>query len=67
MVRHPDALSENFLLRRNMDSKEHARKGKEYIKAKEEHRREMIARDQAVHGENSRVKYDPTTGSLKEE
>jgi hypothetical protein len=50
-----------------MDAKEHARQSEEYLKAKQEHRNERVARDLRVHGEDSKVKYDPSTGSLKEE
>jgi hypothetical protein len=50
-----------------MDAKEHARQSKEYLKAKEEARIARENADLAVHGEFSRVKYDPTSGSLKEE
>ena len=50
-----------------MDAKQHAKETKEYLKAREEHRNEMFARDLRVHGADSKIKYDPSTGSLKEE
>lgn len=50
-----------------MDAKELKRKNEEFIKAKKDYQKEMIARDRAVHGEDSRIKYDPATGGLKEE
>ena len=50
-----------------MDPKQFKRETEEHAKAKAEYRKEMISRDQAIHGENSRIKYDPKTGSLKEE
>lgn len=49
-----------------MDAKELARKNKEYLKAREEHRNETTNRDRAVHGSDSKVKYDPATGTLRE-
>ena len=50
-----------------MDAREHKRKTQEYLKAKKETRDAMMQADRAVHGEDSRVKYDPKTGSLVEE
>lgn len=50
-----------------MDVREHKRKSKEYLKEKQKYRDEMTMRDRAVHGEDSKVKYDPATGSLVEE
>ena len=50
-----------------MNAKEFARKTKQYQKAKQEYHNEMTARDRAVHGEDSRIKYDPQTGTLKGE
>jgi hypothetical protein len=49
-----------------MDAKEHSKKSTEYLKAKKEHRNEMMNRDRLVHGEDSKVKYDPATGELKQ-
>jgi hypothetical protein len=48
-----------------MDAKEHRKQTRQYLKAKEEHRAELQARDQAVHGEFSQVRYDPATGQLR--
>jgi len=60
-------LPKKLLLGGFMDAKEFARKTKQYQKAKQEYRNEMTARDRALHGEDSRIKYDPQTGTLKEE
>jgi hypothetical protein len=49
-----------------MDSKQLKRETDAYKKAKEQHRQEMATRDRLVHGEDSKVKYDPSTGTLKE-
>ena len=49
-----------------MDEKTFQKKVAEHKKAKAEYRQEMVARDRAVHGEGSTVKYDPKTGSLKD-
>ena len=50
-----------------MDAKQHAKESREYLKAKAEHKHEQAMRDLRVHGEDSKVKYDPVSGSLKEE
>ena len=50
-----------------MDAKQHAKETKEYMKARQEHADEAALRDLRVHGEFSKVKYDPSTGTLKEE
>ena len=50
-----------------MDAKEHKRQSEEYLRERKKAREEMTQADQAVHGENSRVKYDPQTGGLREE
>ena len=49
-----------------MDAKEHKRKSQEYLKAKQEYRTEMMNRDRAVHSPDSKVKYDPVTGEMKQ-
>ncbi len=50
-----------------MDSKEVKKKVEQYKEAKKSYRDELLIRDRTVHGENSTVKYDPSTGSLKQE
>ena len=51
----------------DVDAKEVHKNTQEYMKAKAELKHEQAMRDLRVHGEDSKVKYDPTTGSLKEE
>lgn len=49
-----------------MDAKEHKKKSQEYLKAKQDYRTEMMNRDRVVHGPDSKVKYDPSRGELRE-
>ena len=66
MVRSSCYLCKELFLGGFMDAKEHKRKSQEYLKAKQEYRTEMMNRDRAVHSPDSKVKYDPATGTIKE-
>jgi hypothetical protein len=50
-----------------MDAKMHDKKSKEYLKAKQEYRAELTARDQRMYGENTKIKYNPSKGTIGEE
>lgn len=50
-----------------MDAKQHKTESEKYVNAQKEYRVAMEQADRAVHSEDSKVKYDPKTGSLTEE